>query len=245
MLYVCSLAYLLLTTLLCMAPAMTRSKSHWQGWNRGNKDRQQVINSSDTDGRQCFSRPLTIERVTDAQQLNGGHQRQASFKKKKKQTNNKSTGVTAVRIWDHTWQRKAWLASITHSFDKKNWITQAFFPYLICHSSVLYNHTHAQTQTGTTHSGSSHMGEKWKTSRRRKKQNPGLREICHTHYAHHRNTHKKKGVHIVTPQCPILEPPPLSWMSGGRSMSATSTCTISFVKSSTENGMLQSQIKAI
>jgi hypothetical protein len=29
-----------------------------------------------------------------------------------------------------------------------------------------------------------------------------------THYAHHRNTHKK-GVHIVTPQCPILEPPPL------------------------------------
>lgn len=35
-----------------------------------------------------------IERVTDAQQLNGGHQRQASFKKR----TTKVTGVTAVRI---------------------------------------------------------------------------------------------------------------------------------------------------
>lgn len=58
-------------------------------------------------------------------------------------------------------------------------------PY-ICHSSVLYNHTHANPNRRSL------VGEKWKTSQQRKKQNPGLREICHTHYAHHRNTHTKK-----------------------------------------------------
>lgn len=36
--------------------------------------------------------------------------------------------------------------------------------------------------------------------------------------------------------------PFFSWISGGRSMSAMSTCTISLAMSSTENGMLHQEI---
>ena len=168
----------------------------------------------------------------------------------------KVTGVT-VRIWEHHGEGKPGLqASLTLMKKIKQKGFLCLHRYFICQLSSVQPYTRKPNQALTQ------VVEKWRSVKEEKPkpyiyaikslkpryQNCGIcRNISRTMYITATHTQKWRVCRhrqvCWSVQCPSLEPL-LSWISGGRSMSATSTCTISFVKSSTENGMLHSEMQS-
>jgi hypothetical protein len=141
------------------------------------------------------------------------------------------------------YSRKAWLASIYYSSEKSS--TKSFVS-ITCQLSSVQSCTRKPIRYSPREKRNEDQLKKKKTRicNQNSMQISKLWYIIYHALCTSRNTKKKVYCRSVrcSSQCPSFEPL-LSWISGGRSMSATSTCTISLAMSSTENGMLQSEMQ--